>query len=540
MTISLQTASSFRSMLCFASALSFLFLASTAFAQVEPPDKIPLSGLLLPDGTVDLSGDNRGTIDPAGFRFVSGRKGAPTFAAESSVSSDGAWHSVGTGEANGLNGIVNALAVIGRDLFVGGEFTEAGGSAAHYIARWDGSAWHSLGTDAANGVGDHVRDLAVSGSDLYVGGLFSDAGGQPAFHVARWDGANWHSLGTGITAGVDNGVNARVYALAASETDMYAGGLISQAGGSAANAVARWDGTEWHSMGTGVTGTVTALAVSGSDVFVGGQFWKAGGHVANHIARWDGGAWQILPGSGGGSPGLFHPQGTWVRDMAVNGSDLYVAGQFIYAGGGDANNIARWDGSSWHPLGEGLNSTGRGVAVLGSDVFVGGWFTTAGGQAANRVARWDGSGWSPLGGDGANGVNAWIRAVAVSDSDLYVGGEFTMAGGQAANHVARWSAAGVSTDPDGGTVQAFALSAPFPNPFMANTTISFAVSEAATVRLEAYDLLGRRVDVLLDDQVRQPGQHEVTWQPAGLAPGVYMVRLTSGGFSETRRVVLMR
>ena len=55
----------------------------------------------------------------------------------------------------------------GSDLYAGGGFTTAGGIAANYIAKWNGSSWSALGSGMN---GDCVYALAVSGSDLYAGG----------------------------------------------------------------------------------------------------------------------------------------------------------------------------------------------------------------------------------------------------------------------------------------------------------------------------------------------------------------------------------
>src|SRR5437899_3214658 len=105
------------------------------------------------------------------------------------------WQLVGPG-ANGVNGSVLALAVSGNDLYAGGFFTSAGGSAAKYVAKWNGS-WSALGT----GMGDPVLALAVSGSDLYAGGYFTQAGGSTANNIARWDGSSWFVVGSGIAGG---------------------------------------------------------------------------------------------------------------------------------------------------------------------------------------------------------------------------------------------------------------------------------------------------------------------------------------------------
>ena len=77
---------------------------------------------------------------------------------------------------------VSALAVSGSNVYAGGTFTTAGGSAANYIAKWDGSNWTPLGS----GVSGVVNALAVSGSDLYAGGGFTTAGGRASSSIAAW------------------------------------------------------------------------------------------------------------------------------------------------------------------------------------------------------------------------------------------------------------------------------------------------------------------------------------------------------------------
>ncbi|GAB3857170.1 hypothetical protein GCM10028822_30440 [Hymenobacter terrigena] len=358
-----------------------------------------------------------------------------------------AWSSLGTGTgtANGVSSDVYALAVAGNgDVYVGGRFTQAGGATANRVAKWNGTAWSSLGTGPANGVGDDVNALAVAGNgDVYVGGRFTQAGGATANRVAKWNGTAWSSLGTGPANGVGDDVNALAVA---TNGDVHTGGDFIQAGGATANRIARWNGTAWNSLDTGtangVGGFVFALAVAGNgDVYVGGTFLQAGGVAANRVARWNGAAWSSL------GTGTANGVNSDVFTLAIGSNgDVYVGGSFTQAGGATANGIAHWNGTAWNSLGTGTaNGVGGGVYALAigsnGDVYVGGGFTQAGGVAANRVARWNGTAWSSLGTGTANGISGGlVFALAVAgNGDVYVGGTFTQAGGATANRVARWN-----------------------------------------------------------------------------------------------------
>jgi hypothetical protein len=92
----------------------------------------------------------------------------------------------------------------------------------------------------------------------------------------------------------------------------------------------------------------------------------------------------------------------------------------------------------------------------------------------------------------------------------------------------------------------FVLNQNFPNPFNPSTRITYTVgansgpqSAASTVRLAVYDLLGREVAVLVNKET-QPGSYEVNWDASGFSSGLYVYRLTAGGYSESRKMMLTR
>jgi hypothetical protein len=368
------------------------------------------------------------------------------------------WSALGSG----MNIGVYALAVSGGTLYAGGSFTTAGGIAATNIAQWNGSSWSALGSGMSGLYGyAYVSALAVSGSTLYAGGNFTSAGGSAANYIAQWNGTTWSALGSGMNGNGYYGLN--VSALAVSGSTLYAGGEFTNAGGSAANNIAQWNGSSWSALGSGIGdeyGGVGALAVSGSTLYAGGFFTKAGSANATNIAKWNGSSWSAL-GSG---------MSYTVSALAVSGSTLYAGGSFTTAGGSAVNYIAQWNGTTWSALGSGM-SVGYGygtsvgaLAVSGNTLFAGGYFTTAGGTVANSIAKWNGTSWSAL-GSGTSGLNNQVNAVAVSGSTLYAGGIFTSAGGSAANFIAQWNGSswsalgtGMSGGYNGPQVNALAVS----------------------------------------------------------------------------------
>jgi hypothetical protein len=397
----------------------------------------------------------------AGGRFATAGGIAANYVAKWNGST---WSALGAGIGGvppGYLPTVSALTVSDSDLYVGGFFTTVGGIAANYIARWNGSNWSPLGSGMSGGpLGSFpvVFGLAVSGGDAYAGGRFTNAGGTTANYIAKWDGSTWSALGLGM--------NSNVSALATSGSELYVGGDFSTAGGIAASYIAKWNGSAWSTLGSGMNNHVRALVVSGSELYGGGDFTTAGGSAANYIAKWDGSTWSAL-GLG---------MNNYVRALALSGSELYAGGAFTRATNSDGvavrvNGIAKWNGSGWSALGLGINGITDALAVSGSDLYAGGSFTTAGGIAANFIAKWDGNSWSALG----SGMSFTAQALAVSGSDIYAGGEFTMAGGKVSAYVAKWAPLvfrASSVTVSNGTFQAM-LTGPDTNNVVVDSTATF-------------------------------------------------------------------
>ena len=203
------------------------------------------------------------------------------------------------------------------------------------------------------------------------------------------------------------------------------------------------DGTNWAELITWpyMFGDIYAITPVGTNIYAGG-FWRS---VEYYLGRWDGTSWH--------SVGNRFTQGNLlptVLAIAEMGGDLYVAGDFISAGTNPTNpavqRVARLNPQTdeWQPVGNGLtNGTVYAMTVLGGELYIGGTFTNAGGNPqANYVARLCGNVWTNLSGGVSDGGGSapWVAALAVSGTNLFVGGNFRAAGAQTnANGVACWN-----------------------------------------------------------------------------------------------------
>jgi len=359
---------------------------------------------------------------------------------------------------DGVNGTIFAMTVfddgIDEGLYCGGIFTEATSVVVSNIAWWDGGTWSSVGDGLS---GEEEEDLAEvyalavyddgGGAALYAGGIFNLAGMETVANVAKWDGFQWSALGDGV-AGDDEDDPAYVYAMAVFNGELYVGGDFTMAGGAPARNIAKWDGAAWSAVGMPVDGVnrpVRCMTVwddgSGEALYVGGQFSTAGGSSANGVAKWDGSEWSRLRGAMNGPT----PR---VNALAVYDDMLYAGGQFDTVDGDDVNNIARWDGSRWSAVGddeaEGTDGMVNALAVFEDlvgdpSLYAGGEFTEAGGAEAFGIARWDGEHW----GDVDNGVVGTVNALATFDdgsrlgNGLYAGGSLSRADTVTVANIAR-------------------------------------------------------------------------------------------------------
>ncbi|GIK59923.1 MAG: hypothetical protein JETCAE03_15050 [Ignavibacteriaceae bacterium] len=96
-------------------------------------------------------------------------------------------------------------------------------------------------------------------------------------------------------------------------------------------------------------------------------------------------------------------------------------------------------------------------------------------------------------------------------------------------------------------VNEFSLSPNYPNPFNPSTLISYRLPVIGFVTLKVYDVLGREVATLVNEE-KPAGEYEIEFDGSNLPSGVYLYRLTAGDpstssgqkFSETKKLVLLK
>ena len=310
-----------------------------------------------------------------------------------------------------------ATAFEDTDVVVGGTFDLAGGVDVSNIALWmEGTGWstafHLMPEELGpNGIVQAISDPDAALDSIYVGGTF-DGEVSPTGNVyhdnsgfrfsdhpnaAWWDilgGAHFWPLEIGP-------LNGSVYAMRhfddGSGEALYLGGLFTSGGTGTVNRVARRGAAGFEALGDGFDNAVLSLAlfrapILGQALYAAGVFHNSGTASLDYVARWDGTSWHDLDG------GMNSSVQAILAANIGDGEKLYATGSFTLAGGVNADYVARWTGSEWKPLGLGLSGSSpltMGIALAEADeegtdgcVYVGGRFEQAGTLVANNVARW--------------------------------------------------------------------------------------------------------------------------------------------------------
>ena len=364
-------------------------------------------------------------------------------------------------------------------LYIGGGFHDSGSDTLNYCGYWNDSAYFPMGMMGVNGTNDSVWCFVMFNGDLYAGGSFTQAGGVSCNHIARWDGTSWHPVG--------NGFNSSVHALCVYNGELYAGGQFTASGGTSISHIGRWNGTEWNQVGSGTDENVYSMATCFGYLFLGGDFTQAGGISANHICYWNGSGFSPL------GSGITHTRmmgNASVYSLCVYNGQLYCGGRFHNAGGSWMQNLAMWDGNSWHSLGNigdgNMSDMVAAMCVYNGELYVGGYFSSCDSWSVSNLGRWNGSSWATIG----SGINGVVRALEVYNNSLYLAGSFSDAAGTSVNNIAMYSST-TGIEPSVSSPGNFIIASP--NPANENVQFTWTQKESKSVTFSVYDGTGKKL-----------------------------------------------
>ena len=172
------------------------------------------------------------------------------------------------------------------------------------------------------------------------------------------------------------------------------------------------------------------------DLIVGGNFASIGGVSTSNIARWNGTSWSAI---GNGLSGSGSVVGCI---LPLSATEFVAGGSFTNSGATVLHNIAKWNGSAWIDMSAGFTSEPAAqdlVRTPTGDIIVSGYFSIGSDPARGGLARWNGTQWERFAG-GLGGFANYADQLAIGPSQqLLLAGHFTIAGDNVSAYFARYS-----------------------------------------------------------------------------------------------------
>jgi hypothetical protein len=235
------------------------------------------------------------------------------------------------------------------------------------------------------------------------------------------------SVSLGVRIGPPDGSRGTVYATTAWDPDgagpepewFVIGGDFDYVNGVEAHGAAAWDGTRWRSFGLPdmpPSKAIKVLAVHQGHLIAAGEIWDIAGSVVGHMFELTSDGWRLFEGRRG--PGI-GPGDESITCVLSNGDDLYIAGKGVVAEGSTSTQIVRWDGMAYRHMGIslGLHEQIDAMTMHNGELHITGRFRGFPHNSLRFVARYDGASWHQVGeGLDEEGISIF------SDNDrLYVG-----------------------------------------------------------------------------------------------------------------------
>ena len=375
----------------------------------------------------------------------------------------------------------------------------------------------------SNGIGNNViLSVTNSGNNILAGTWGS------GIYFSTNNGVNWTQ--TSLNNRLVWSLSANPYSVFAGTADW--GVYISNNNGM------NWTQTSLNNR------TVHCLSVSGNNIFAGTE--TQGIYVSNNNGM------------------------NWTQTMFLNNPSVYALaslGNYVYAGVSVSSisgvYISTDNGTSWTQTS--LNGrVANSIVVSGNNIFAGTDFYGV------YLSTNNGSNWTQTSLN-----NQYVRSLAVTGNSVFAGvngiGVF-VSNDNGANWTSRIEGLGYKTTlalciygnyifagtQDSGVYRRplselitevktisnqipkdFSLLQNYPNPFNPSTSIRYEIPKNGFVKLVVYDILGKEIETLVNEK-QSAGTYEVKFEGKSLTSGVYFYRLTTDGFSDTKRMILLK
>jgi Secretion system C-terminal sorting domain len=383
-----------------------------------------------------------------------------------------------------LNGIgsVNSLAVNVNTIFAGTS-TNSGGvhKSTNYGLTWTQTSLNS----------QDFRSLAVNGNNIYAGSY----------------------SGNGVYKSTDNGTswtqtslnNQIIRTLAVSGNNVYAGSFNGNGLYKSTDNGTSWTQTSFNNQ------NVRSMAVNGNNIYVGSGNTPGTGV---YLSTDNGTSWIQTP-----------LNNLPVLSLAVNGSNVF-AGPFGISPSGiykSTNNGTSWSQTSLN------NVDVYSLAVNGNNVFAG---TIDYGV---YVSTDNGTSWTQR-IEGLSTSNTIVFDLCLLSNYIFAG--IGYGGNMGVYRRSLGEVTSIQTVSNE-LPNKFSLLQNYPNPFNPNTQIRFIIPNPSFVKLVVYDIMGREVTSLVNEQLNT-GVYEIDWNASNYPSGVYYYKLIAGDYTETKKMVLVK
>ncbi len=481
------------------------------------------------------------------------------------------WNEVAKLTASDGGGLFGySVSLSGNRALVGNYFDNENGffSGSAYVFEWDGSGWVEVAklTASDGEANDYFGySVSLSGNRALVGAYHDDDNGSSSgsAYVFEWNGSTWVEVAK-LTASDGEARDWFGYSVSLSGDRAFVGAASDDDNGSSSGSayVFEWNGSTWVEVAKltasdGAAGDYFGISVSlsGDRALVGASGDDDNGSYSGsaYVFEWNGSTWvevAKLTASDGEAEAQF-------GSSVSRSGDRALVGAWLDDDNGEDSGSAymyEWNGSAWVEVAkltvsnrEAGDHFGFSVSLSGNRALVGAYRNDGNGENSGSayMYEWNGSTWNEvarLTASDATARDEFGWSVSLSGDRALVGAPGSNEGYGAAYVFEMGTSTSIVEAQE--VPGAYALWPNYPNPFNPQTRITFELPVASNVRLTVYDVLGREV-VRLASGSYPAGTHAVTWDGRDAAgamvpSGVYLYRIDAGGFTQTRRMVLLK